>query len=79
MENHESRLQRLEQFAELIAHDHDEFRREHRQLLTAQVLLTDAQKGLAEAMTTLALKSAETEDKLNALIHIVQGTQPPQK
>ena len=49
--------------------------RSHRQLLTAQVLMAEAQRKADERMGTIArhmdeltLKQAETEDKLNALI-----------
>jgi predicted nucleic acid-binding Zn-ribbon protein len=49
----------------------EQMARSQKQLLTAQVLLTDAQRITERQIEILALKRAETEDKLNALIDIV--------
>ena len=57
-------MDRIEAALELLIADHEEFRQEHKLLLTAQVLLTDEQRKLAEAQR-------HTEDRLSALIAIV--------
>jgi len=51
--------------------------REHKRLLTAQVIMSDEMRKLAEAQAkteghidALAVKSAETQGKLDALIHM---------
>ena len=76
--NTRSRLDRIEAALELMIADHEEFRLEHKRLLTAQVLLTDAQqklteeqKKLAEAQQKLAEAQLHTEDRLSALIGVV--------
>jgi transcriptional regulator GlxA family with amidase domain len=64
----ESKLDRSEQLlAESIVRRevaHEEFEREHKRLLTAQVLFQDD-------VRTLDLKMAETTEKLNALIDLM--------
>jgi hypothetical protein len=62
----ESRLDRIERMKERIAESHEEFNREHKLLLTAQVLMTDT-------MRRLDLKMLETTEKLNALLRLVDG------
>jgi hypothetical protein len=59
-----SRLDRLEALIEVLVNRHLEFEQEHKQLLTAQVVLTDRVDRIAEA-------HIETTEKLNALISIV--------
>ena len=66
-----SRLDRIEAALELLIADHEQFRQEHKLLLTAQVLLTDEQRKLAEAQRKLAEAQRHTEDRLSALIAIV--------
>jgi|SRR5260370_26132570 len=80
-----SRLDRMEGLMETLIQDHLDFKDEHRSLLRAQVLLTDhvekltlnvdkiakAQRQLAEAQRKLAEAQRETEERLSALIHIV--------
>ena len=44
--------------------------REHKFLLTAQVLMADAQTRLTEAQAKSELAQAETQGKLNVLIHM---------
>ena len=62
----ESRLDRIERLLERNEEAHEAFNREHKLLLTAQVLMTDT-------MQQLELKMLETSEKLNALIRVVDG------
>jgi hypothetical protein len=62
----DSRLDRLEGLMALLIEDHVQFREEHKHLLTAQVLLTGKMAELAEAQK-------HTDERLNALITIVDG------
>ena len=66
-----SRLDRIEAALELMIADHEEFRQEHKRLLIAQVLLTDAQQKLTEEQKKLAEAQRHTEDRLSALIAVV--------
>lgn len=59
-----SRLDRLEGLMELLIDDHLKFDDEHKRLLTAQVLLTDAQKQTEQELKELA-------ERMNALIAVV--------
>jgi hypothetical protein len=82
-----SRLDRLEGLMELLIDDHLKFTDEHRRLLTAQILLTEAQQRteskieeLAEAqkhtekkIEELAEAQKHTDERLNALITVVDG------
>jgi hypothetical protein len=84
----ESRLDRMEKLMELLIQDHLAFRDEHRQLLTAQVVLTDRVDKLtqrmdkgAERMDRLAETSQRADERMDALIAVVDGIvrrQPPQ-
>jgi hypothetical protein len=65
-ENGSSRLDRIERILEFQVDDHVQFREEHKLLLTAQVVLTDRLDKLAEA-------GKATDERLNALITIVDG------
>ena len=85
--NGTSRLDRIERALELLVDDHIQFREEHKMLLTAQVLLTEAQKRtdeklakLAVTVDALAVTVDEVTGKLNALIQVVDGIvrRPPQ-
>jgi chromosome segregation ATPase len=88
----QSRLDRLEGLMELLIEDHLKFRDDLKQLLTAQVVLTDRVDKvterldrlteridkLADRVDKLALTVAElteaqkhTDERLNALIHVV--------
>ena len=73
--NGENRLDRMERLLEAyIQHNeraHENFEREHKDLLTAQVVLTDRMNTLSAHMDVLSLKVAEITDKLNALISVV--------
>jgi|SRR5579859_4857399 len=84
-----SRLDRLEGLMQLLIEDHLKFRDDLRQLLTAQVLLTDRLDKLTVRVDKLAVTVQEltesqrhTDDRLNALIHVVddwitRGIPPP--
>jgi hypothetical protein len=84
----DSRLDRLEGLMALLIEDHVQFREEHKQLLTAQVVLTDRVDKLAITMDTavIAIKDLtaaqrHTDDRLNALISVVDDIvrhRPPQ-
>ena len=57
--NGTGRLDRIEKALELLIHDHVQFREEHKQLLTAQVLLTDRVDKIARAVEELAAGQRE--------------------
>ena len=81
--NGTARLDRIERVLELLIDDHVQFREEHKQLLTAQVVLTDRLdrfiQATAEAQKHTDEKIAELADKLNGLIGYVAGIpRPPQ-
>ena len=54
----------------LLIEDHVQFREEHKQLLTAQVVLTDR---LDRFIKETAEAGKHTDERLNALITIVDG------
>ena len=86
-QNGTARLDRIERSLELLINDHvlfreehAEFRAEHKLLLTAQVVLTDRLDKLtirvdklAVRMEDLAELGTHTDERLNALIKIVDG------
>ena len=81
----ESRLDRLEGLMALLIEDHVQFREEHKQLLTAQVLLTDRVDKVAGTLDTaikeLSAAQRHTDERLNALISVVDDLvrrPPPQ-
>lgn len=81
--NGQSRMDRLERLMEF--QDHVQFREEHKQLLTAQVVLTDRLGRLAQTLDTAVRQLTEvqrhTDDRLNALIAVVDDLirkRPPQ-
>ena len=81
--NGTARLDHIERVLELLTDDHVQFRGEHKQLLTAQVVLTDRLdrfiQATAEAQKRTDEKMAELADKLNGLIGYVAGIpRPPQ-
>ena len=65
--NHQSRLDRLEGLMELLISDHVEFQREHKQLLTAQVLLTDVVEKLARRVDKLADSLEKQDERVDKL------------
>jgi hypothetical protein len=75
-----SRLDRLEGLMELLIDDHVKFSDEHNKLLTAQVLLADAQtrtekniQELTEAQKRTDAEMKELRERMNALIAVVDG------
>ena len=80
--NGSHRLDRIEAALALLLDDHVQFREEHKQLLTAQVVLVDSMDKLTKRMDQLALAQIETTEKLNGLIGFVAGMdrqpKPPQ-
>ena len=81
----DSRLNRLEGFMALLIEDHLQFREEHKLLLTSQVLPTDRVDKLAITLDTaikeLSAAQRQTDDRLNALISVVDDIvhhRPPQ-
>jgi hypothetical protein len=76
-----SRLDRLEGPMELPIDDHLKFGEEHKLLLKAQVVLTDRVDKLALRMDQLSAAVRElteaqkhTDDRLDALIHVVDDS-----
>jgi hypothetical protein len=58
------RMDRIEKALELFIADHEAFRDEHKKLLTAQVLLADAQRKTDEQMKA-------TDDRMSILIRMM--------
>ena len=80
-ENGTARLDRIERALELLIVDHEQFRDEHKRLLTAQVALTDRIDKLAKSVQDLADARKHTDQRLNALMGVVDGwirQRPPQ-
>jgi hypothetical protein len=67
------RMDRLEHLMELLITDHLSFSDEHKKLLTAQVVLTDRLDKLAVSVQELRDQGKHTDDRLNALITVVDG------
>lgn len=79
-----SRLDRIERVMEFFAAEHEQFREEHRHLLTAQILLTDrldkfarttdkAIEQLTQSHKELAEAQKHTDQRMDALIAVVDG------
>jgi len=66
-----SRLDRLEGLMELLIDDRLKFSDEHKLLLKAQVVLTDRVDKLALTVRELTGAQKRNDDRLNALIHVV--------
>lgn len=71
--DNKNRLDRVEELLEVLVNEHIQFHEEHRQLLKAQILLYDATQKLAEAQTELAAAQKHTDEKLAALIDVVDS------
>jgi hypothetical protein len=67
------RMDRLEKLMDLLITDHLTFSDEHRKLLTAQVVLTDRVDKLAVSVQELRDAQKHTDERLNALITVVDG------
>lgn len=77
-QNGTGRLDRIERALELLIDDHVQFREEHKQLLAAQVVLTDRLDKLtvrvdklADSVEELREMGVHTDERLNALIKVV--------
>ena len=74
-ENGTARLDRIERALELLIDDHVQFQQEHKQLLTAQIVLTDRVdrfiKESAERQKRIDEQMAELREAQTALIQIV--------
>jgi hypothetical protein len=70
-------MDRIERALELLIDDHVQFREDHKALLTSQVLLKDELSVLAkrtdQRFVEIAERFAATDERLNALITIVDG------
>ena len=64
----ESRLKRLEDAYDLMIQDHEEFRREHKMLLTAQVVMQGNLEKMQDNLEKTRALVHEIGDNLNALI-----------
>ena len=85
LSNGKSRLDRVEALIEVLVNEHIAFANEHKQLLTAQIVLTDRVDRLArqveESHRELREAQKHTDDRLNALISVVDDLirkRPPQ-
>jgi hypothetical protein len=83
-QNGNDRLDRIERALDLLIDDHVQFREEHKQLLTSQILLTDSITKLATAtdkrFTRIEDNLTEITDKLNGLISYIDHLpRPPQQ
>ncbi len=58
-ENGSTRLERIEKALDLLTADHVQFREEHKQLLTAQVLLAGAQQKTEKNLAALVQRVEE--------------------
>jgi hypothetical protein len=79
-QNRASRMDRVERMMELLITDHAKFSDEHKQLLTAQVVLTDRMgrlttttQELAEAQKYTNQQMKETDERLGILIRTMDG------
>jgi peptidoglycan hydrolase CwlO-like protein len=66
-----SRLDRLEEFTEILMQEHIAFSEEHKKLLTAQVVLNDQLQSLSALQKDLAQSQKHTDERMNALITVV--------
>ena len=73
--NSPDRLDRIEKIVEVMANIQADIQLEHKALLRAQVLLTEAQANTEKRLNTFMSKTderlAEATDKLNALITLM--------
>ncbi len=80
--NGQSRLDRLEGLKSLLMDGHAKFQEEYKLLLTAQVVLTDRIDRLAQMIQELSEGQKHTDERLNALIAVVDDLvrkRPPQQ
>jgi hypothetical protein len=72
-QNGASRMDRVERMMELLITDHIKFSDEHKQLLTAQVVLTDRMDRLTTTMQELAEAQKHTDERMGVLVHMMDG------
>jgi len=66
-----SRLDRLEEFTEILLQEHIAFAAEHKKLLTSQVVLNDQLQSLGALQKDLAESQKHTGERMNTLIAVV--------
>ena len=66
-----SRLDRLEEFTEILLQEHIAFAAEHKKLLTSQVVLNDQLQSLSALQKDLAESQKHTDERMNTLIAVV--------
>jgi len=71
-QNGASRMDRVERMMELLITDHVKFSDEHKQLLTAQVVLTDRMDRLTITMQELAEAQKHTDERIG-ILHMMDG------
>jgi hypothetical protein len=72
-QNGASRMDRVERMMELLITDPVKFSDEHKQLLTAQVVLTDRMDRLTTTMQELAEAQKHTDERMGVLVHTMDG------
>jgi hypothetical protein len=70
-QNGASRMDRVEQMMEMLITDHVKFSDEHKQLLTAQIVLTDRMDRLTTTMQELAESQKHTDERMGVLVHMM--------
>jgi hypothetical protein len=68
-----SRIDRIERMMEMLITDHVKFSDEHKQLLTAQVILTDRMDRVTITMQELAEAQKHTDERIGVLVHMMDG------
>lgn len=66
-------MDRVERMMEMLITDHVKFSDEHKQLLTAQVVLTDRMDRLTITMQELAEAQKHTDELMSVLVHMTDG------
>ncbi len=66
-------MDRVERMMELLITDHVKFSDEHKQLLTAQVVLTDRMDRLTITMQELAVAQKQTDGRMGVLSDMLGG------
>ena len=64
-------MDRVEQMMEMLITDHVKFSDEHKQLLTAQIVLTDRMDRLTTTMQELAESQKHTDERMGVLVHMM--------
>ena len=82
-QNGNERLDRMERILEALAEEHVAFASEHKQLLRAQVILTDRMDKLAQAQALTEQRFRDTDERIGILIKMMdewirRHPEPPQ-